>query len=102
MKAEREKVLYTVALYVGTGVEEPDYLAAVDVDPGSPTYSRVVDRTPMPNVGDELHHFGWNACSSCHHYEGKTRRFLVVPGQRSSRRSEEHTSELQSRQYLVC
>ena len=25
MKAEREKVLYTVALYVGTGVEQPDY-----------------------------------------------------------------------------
>ena len=20
----------------------------------------------MPHVGDELHHFGWNACSSCH------------------------------------
>ena len=20
----------------------------------------------MPNVGDELHHFGWNACASCH------------------------------------
>ena len=33
MKAEREKVLYTAALYVGTGVEEPDYLATVDVDP---------------------------------------------------------------------
>lgn len=85
MKAEREKVLYTLALYVGTGVEQPDYLATVDVDPESPTYSRVVERTPIPNVGDELHHFGWNACSSCHHDEGKSRRFLVVPGQRSSR-----------------
>ena len=20
----------------------------------------------MPTVGDELHHFGWNTCSSCH------------------------------------
>ena len=85
MKAEREKVLYTVALYVGTGVERPDYLATVDVDPKSPTYSRVAERTPMPNVGDELHHFGWNACSSCHGEEGKSRRFLLVPGQRSSR-----------------
>jgi methanethiol oxidase len=45
----------------------------------------VIERTPMPNVGDELHHFGWNACSSCHDDEGKSRRFLVVPGQRSSR-----------------
>jgi selenium-binding protein 1 len=78
-------VLYTVALYVGTGVEQPDYLATVDVHPESPTYSRVVERTTMPNVGDELHHFGWNACSSCHDDEGKSRRFLVVPGQRSSR-----------------
>ena len=84
-KAEREKVLYTMALYVGTDVEEPDYLATVDVDPESATYSQVVHRTTMPNVGDELHHFGWNACSSCHGDEGKERRFLVVPGQRSSR-----------------
>jgi methanethiol oxidase len=85
MKAEREKVLYTVALYVGTDVEEPDYLATVDVDPDSPTYSEVIHRAPMPNLGDELHHFGWNACSSCHDDEGKERRFLVVPGERSSR-----------------
>src|SRR4051794_11019398 len=85
MQAEREKMLYTVALYVGTDVEEPDYLATVDVDPESPTYAQVIHRTPMPNVGDELHHFGWNACSSCHGEESKSRRFLVVPGQRSSR-----------------
>src|SRR4051812_673182 len=43
----------------------------------------------MPNVGDELHHFGWNACSSAlcpwaphPHVE---RRYLLVPGLRSSR-----------------
>jgi hypothetical protein len=84
-KAEREKVLYTMALYVGTEVEEPDYLATVDVDPESSAYSQVVHRISMPNVGDELHHFGWNACSSCHDDESKSRRFLIVPGQRSSR-----------------
>ena len=39
----------------------------------------------MPNVGDELHHFGWNACSSCHGDPQQARRFLVVPGLRSSR-----------------
>jgi selenium-binding protein 1 len=39
----------------------------------------------MPNIGDELHHFGWNACSSCHGDEGKERRFLVVPGVASNR-----------------
>src|SRR3954454_18261219 len=51
---------------------------------------RAILRTvPMPISGDELHHFGWNACSSClcpnaphPHVE---RRYLVVPGLRSSR-----------------
>ena len=85
MKGEREKLLYTIALYVGTEVEQPDYLATVDVDPDSPTYSEVVHRTVMPNTGDELHHFGWNICSSCHGDSSKSRRFLVIPGQRSSR-----------------
>ena len=85
MKAEPEKILYTVALYDGTGIQEPDYLATIDVDPASPTYSTVIQRTPMPNVGDELHHFGWNACSSCHSDESKSRRFLIVPGNTSSR-----------------
>src|SRR5690606_12235949 len=73
MNDPREKVLYTVALRVGTGVDQPDYLATVDVDPTSPTYSQVIHRTYMPNVGDELHHSGWNACSSCHGDAGKAR-----------------------------
>ncbi len=85
MKGPRERVMYTVAVRVGTGAERPDYLATVDVDPVSPTYSQVVHRLEMPHVGDELHHFGWNACSSCHGEEGKERRFLVMPGFRSSR-----------------
>jgi selenium-binding protein 1 len=85
MKAEREKILYVNALYTGTGIDAPDYLATVDVDPASPTYTQVICRTPMPSPGDELHHFGWNACSSCHTDTGKSRRFLIVPGFRSSR-----------------
>jgi selenium-binding protein 1 len=85
MRAEPEKVGYTIALYVGTDVVEPDYLATVDLDPESPTYSQVIHRLPMPNVGDELHHFGWNACSSCHGAEEKQRRYLIAGGQRSGR-----------------
>ncbi len=85
MKAEPEKVLYAIALYEGTGIEEPDYLATVDVDPSSPTYSQVIHRTPMPQAGDELHHFGWNACSSCYADESKSRGFLILPGVVSSR-----------------
>jgi methanethiol oxidase len=38
----------------------------------------------MPNVGDELHHFGWNACSSACHSQLQ-RDTLIVPGMRSSR-----------------
>jgi len=84
MKAPREKLLYTVALYVGTGIQKPDYLATIDADPESPTYSRVIHRCQMPGIGDELHHTGWNACSSCCHDETMERRYLIAPGVRSS------------------
>lgn len=83
--ARREKLLYTVGLYTGTKINTLDYLATIDVDPSSPTYSKVIHRLPMPNVGDELHHFGWNACSSCHDNPARQRRYLVVPGLYSSR-----------------
>src|SRR3954462_5640372 len=72
-----------------TGDPKPDALTVVDLKPGSKTYGQVVSRLDMPNVGDELHHFGWNACSSAlcpwaphPHVE---RRYLLVPGLKSSR-----------------
>ena len=62
----------------------PDALAVVDVDPASRTYGQMVGRVDMPNPGDELHHFGWNACSSClcpySPHPHMERRYLVVPG----------------------
>lgn len=82
MQAERERLLYVTALYVGTPRQQPDYLATVDVDPESPTYSQVIHRLATAK-GDELHHFGWNACSSCH--GERERKFLVIPGFRSNR-----------------
>src|SRR6185436_7099043 len=67
----------------------PDAIRVVDVKAGSPSFGRDVGGVSMPNAGDELHHFGWNACSSAlcpsaphPHVE---RRYLVVPGLRSSR-----------------
>ena len=67
----------------------PDAISVVDVDPASPTYSRMIGTVTMPNVGDELHHFGWNACSSClcpnAPHPHSERRYLIVPGLRSSR-----------------
>src|SRR5262245_45030125 len=77
-KSTPEKLAYVVATYAGTEIKKPDYLATIDVDPQSQTYSQVIHRVPMPKVGDELHHFGWNACASCEgHCE---RRYLVIPG----------------------
>ena len=77
-QARAEEFLYLACLHEGTGVDKPDFLAVVDAESG-----RVVHETPMPNVGDELHHFGWNRCSSACH--GPDRSHLIVPGFRSSR-----------------
>jgi selenium-binding protein 1 len=85
IKAPRETLLYVIALYGGTGVRKPDYLATVDVDPKSATYSKVIHRLPMAGLDDELHHFGWNTCSSCHGKEAAERRYLIVPGLKSTR-----------------
>jgi methanethiol oxidase len=87
MTGPRERLAY-VALLNPTGDGRPDALGVLDVDPDSERYGQWVGRTAMPSPGDELHHFGWNACSaslcpsSPHpHVE---RRYLLVPGLRSS------------------
>lgn len=82
-KSPPETLAYAAAVYSGTDVRKPDYLATVDLDPKSATYSRVIHRLAMPNIGDELHHFGWNACASCH--GERARRFLILPGLVSGR-----------------
>src|SRR3954449_8796129 len=97
-EAPREELAYVVTLKrAGTGAAaegatgeaKPDALTVVDLKEGSSTYGQVVGRLDMPNVGDELHHFGWNACSSAlcpwapqPHVE---RRYLLVPGLKASR-----------------
>jgi selenium-binding protein 1 len=82
-KSPPEKLAYVVATYAGTDTRQPDYLATIDVDPASKTYSQVIHRLKMPNVGDELHHFGWNACASCEGH--RARRHLIIPGLGSGR-----------------
>jgi selenium-binding protein 1 len=77
-EAPPEEFLYLACLHGGTGVEAPDFLAVVDAEDGG-----IVHELAMPNVGDELHHFGWNRCSSACH--GPDRSHLIVPGFRSSR-----------------
>ena len=88
MRAPAEKLAY-VALINPTGKGAPDAIAVVDTDPASPSYGKKVGQVDMPNAGDELHHFGWNACSSClcpySSHAHMERRYLVVPGISSSR-----------------
>src|SRR5580765_3310129 len=88
MQGPSEKLAFVAALNPPGG-NRPDAMLVVDLDPKSPTYSQRVGQVTLPNRGDELHHFGWNACSSAlcpyaphPHIE---RRYLVVPGIRSSR-----------------
>ena len=83
-----ERLAYVALISPGTH-RRSDAIGVVDVDPESKSYGRLVGQTDMPYAGDELHHFGWNACSSClcpyaphPHME---RRYLIVPGINSSR-----------------
>lgn len=87
METPHEQYGYVGFLNVGNG--KGDGIAVVDLDPNSNTYSRVINIVEFPNKGDEVHHFGWNACSSAlcpssahPHLE---RRYLIVPTLRSSR-----------------
>src|SRR3982074_2335528 len=87
MEAPPEKIAYVSLLNPhASGV---DSMGVIDVDPTSSGYGRIVGQVDMPNAGDELHHFGWNACSSClcpnAPHPHAERRYLVVPGLRSSR-----------------
>src|ERR1700676_5509970 len=88
MEAPPERLAF-VAMLNATGNGRPDALAVVDVDPASPNYGKIVGQVEMPNAGDELHHFGWNACSAClcpyAPHPHTVRRYLIVPGIRSSR-----------------
>src|SRR5216110_2811832 len=87
MQAPPEKLAYLAILHAEGS--KPDAIGVVDVDPKSSSYGTVIQKTAMPNAGDELHHFGWNACSSalCPYapHPHVERRYLLVPGIRSSR-----------------
>jgi methanethiol oxidase len=87
MAASPERLGYVAML--NPRRDGPDRMSVVDLDPASSRYGRVVGGVDMPGLGDELHHFGWNACSSalCPYapHPHMERRYLVVPGMRSSR-----------------
>nr|XP_002126964.1 methanethiol oxidase [Ciona intestinalis] len=85
MKAPKEKLLYIPCIYRNTPISQPDYLATIDMDESSPTFCQVIDRLDLPNMNDEIHHTGWNSCSSCFHDPSKKRRLFILPGLVSSR-----------------
>lgn len=88
MAAPQEKLAY-VATINPTGDGRGDAITVLDLDPASPTYGTAVGKLEFPYASDELHHFGWNACSAAlcpamphPHLE---RRYLIIPGLKSSR-----------------
>lgn len=89
MHGPPEKHAFVVAFNPTPANGRHDALCVLDLDPKSRTYGTVVGRTEMPNVGDELHHFGWNACSAalCPYapHPHVERRYFIIPGIRSSR-----------------
>ncbi len=65
-------------LYVSTiaqSASDPDFIAVIGADPRRRDFGKIVNRIDMPNVGDELHHYGYSA----------DQKRLIVPGLFSSR-----------------
>src|ERR1700746_2463031 len=88
MQAPPERLAYVALLNAGNHGQR-DAMGVIDLDPSSAEYGRLVGQTDFPRGDNELHHFGWNACSAClcpqtphPHME---RRYLIVPGIGSSR-----------------
>ena len=88
MQAPPEKLAFVSIVNPGNHGAS-DRLGVIDVEAGSKSYGQLVGQVDMPETGDELHHFGWNACSSClcpySPHPHMERRYLVAPGLRSSR-----------------
>src|SRR6476659_8294534 len=88
-EAPPETMAYVSLINPTTEDGRPDRIAVVDCDRESERFATTIGGVALPNAGDELHHFGWNACSSalCPYapHPHMERRYLVVPGLRSSR-----------------
>jgi selenium-binding protein 1 len=72
-QAQQERFLYIATIAQSPG--DPDFVSVVGADPSRDDFGTIVDRIDMPNVGDELHHFGYSA----------DQKRLVVPGLFSNR-----------------
>jgi selenium-binding protein 1 len=71
--AKHERYLYIAT--IAQSATDPDFVSIVGADPSRADFGTIVDRVDMPNVGDELHHFGYSS----------DQRRLIVPGLFSNR-----------------
>jgi selenium-binding protein 1 len=71
--AQQERYLYVATL--AQSDTDPDFVAVVGADPRKADFGRIVNRVDMPNIGDELHHFGYSF----------DQQRLIVPGLFSNR-----------------
>lgn len=69
----QERFVYVAT--IAQSATDPDFIAVIGADPERPDFGRIVNRIDMPNVGDELHHFGYSA----------DQNRLIVPGLFSNR-----------------
>jgi len=78
MRGLKEETLYVPCIPTDAS---SNYVATIDVDEKSARYCEVIGRLYLPTEKekDEIHHSGWNTCSSCHDDAGKERRYLVFP-----------------------
>lgn len=72
-QGQQERYLYVATIARSTS--DPDFVAVIGADPDRPGFGEIVNRVDMPNVGDELHHFGYSA----------NQKRLIVPGLFSNR-----------------
>ncbi len=70
---KQERYLYVST--VAQSATDPDFIAVIGADPRRPDFGKIVNRVDMPNVGDELHHYGYS----------HDQKRLLVPGLFSSR-----------------
>jgi methanethiol oxidase len=70
---KQERYLYVSTVAQSTA--DPDFIAVVGADPRRRDFGKIVNRIDMPNVGDELHHYGYS----------HDQKRLLVPGLFSSR-----------------
>jgi methanethiol oxidase len=88
MTAPPEELAYVVRIDPDSN-GRPDGIVVIDTAPTASTFGSAIGEVEMPYLGDELHHFSWNACSSMlcpsaphPHVE---RRYLIAPALGSSR-----------------